>query len=209
MNTQMIAIVGGAVAGLLPTVMTAVVGWLNSRSLQARRTAALNLAQERINFLGAYVKAQEDLCSSEQLDQIKRSVSNELSDMRQRLTDVLDDESHRSAELFAELSGEGSLLQRALLAYAPRSVAGWVLHTLFYMFLGVTVILLVWNVFSDPTTRLGAILIFDLPAIIITLIVRHLAAQADRRAQQAFALRSGPATPAGEPAAGGAPATGD
>ncbi len=141
MHEQILPIVGAAIAGLLPTILTAVVAWLNNRTIQTRRTQALTLAQQRIAFLADWVKTQEDLSSSDQLEALKRSVSDELNTLRSDLSDILDD--HRRAAL-AETPAERAFAQKVLLAYAPRSPAAWVFHTLFYMSLGVTAILGVW-----------------------------------------------------------------
>ncbi len=184
MQPQIVPIVGGAIAGLLPTILTAVVAWLNNRGLQARRTQALALAQQRIAFLADWVKAQEDLSSSDQLEALKRSVSDELNTLRSELSDILDD---RRRAALAETPAERAFLQKVLLTYAPRSPAAWVFHTLFYMSLGVTgILVLLTAVGSDPTTLASTIGCLDVPGLILTLVFQQLARQADKRVQLAL-----------------------
>ncbi len=202
MHDQILPIVGAAIAGLLPTILTAVVAWLNNRTIRTRRTQALALAQQRIAFLADWVKAQEDLSSSDQLEALKRSVSDELNTLRSDLTDILDD--HRRAAL-AETPTERAFLQKALLTYAPRSPAAWVFHTLFYMSLGVTGILIALTAIgNDPTALAPTIACFDVPGLVLTLVFRQLALQADKRAQQV--LLAHPMAPPAAAAASSTPA---
>ncbi len=208
MPQQFIPVIGGAVAGLLPTILTALVSWLNNRSLQSRRAQALTIAQQRIAFLDDWIKAQEGLCAPDRLDQMKNSVSDELSDMRLQLAGVLEDH-RRSPE---ELVAERTFLQKALLLYAPRSTAAWVFHTLFYMFLGVAAILALLTVTGASTTDAQSVYYtigcFDVPALIIALVFRQVAVEADRRVQQALSPVQAKTTTA-EPAPGSASVAGD
>ncbi len=197
MQAQLIPIVGGAVAGLLPTILTAVVSWLNNRGIQARRTAALALAQQRIAFLLDWIKAQEGLTTPDQLDGMKNSVSAELDGLRSQLNDILDE--HRRVLDIAE---ERPLIQKIFLTYGPRSSAAWVFHTLFYMSLGVTAILFLVTATGypgDPQGMYTTLGCFDVPALILTFVFRQLALQADKRAQQLFKPVL-PPQPAAEPA---------
>src|SRR5512146_2752852 len=137
MQAQIIPIVVGAVVGLFPAILTAVIAWLNNRSLQARRAQALTLAQQRIAFLLDWIKAQEGLSTPEKMEDLKNSVSGELNSLRLQLQGILDE--HHRVNDSAE---ERTLLQKLLLTYAPRSTNAWVFHTLYYMSLGVTAILI-------------------------------------------------------------------
>lgn len=185
MPQQFIPVIGAAVAGLLPTIMTAVVSWLNNRSLQSRRTEALAVAQQRIAFLNDYIKAQEGLCTPDRLDQLKSSVSDELSDLRMQLADVLEEHRRPPEQVIAERT----FLQKALLIYAPRSGAAWALHTLFYMFLAVGAILgfitAVGAGTMDAQTLYATIGCFVVPAFILAFIFRQVAVEVERRALQA------------------------
>ncbi len=202
MQAQIVPIVVGAVVGLFPAILAAVISWLNNRSMQARRTAALALAQQRIAFLADWIKAQEALTSPEQLENMKDSVSAELKSLRLQLGEILD-EHHRAAEA----AEEHSLIQKIFLTYGAHSTNAWVFHTLFYMSLGVTVILLLVTATGytgDPQGMYSVIGCFDVPALIMAVVFRQLALQADKKALQALkpVLPSQPAAEtAGSPSA--------
>ncbi len=185
MPAQFIPVIGGAIAGLLPTIMTAVVSWLNTRSLQSRRAQALAIAQQRIAFLDDWIKAQEGLCTPDRLDQLKSSVSDELADLRLQLADVLEDHRRPPEQIIAERT----LLQKALLIYAPRTGAGWALHTLFYMSLATAAVLAFLTAGNagtmDPQSLYYTIGCFVLPALILAFIFRQVAVQVERRTLQA------------------------
>ena len=179
MQAQIIPIVGAAIAGLFPTILTAVVSWLNNRSLQARRTQALALAEQRITFLQDWIKAQEGLATSAQLDNMKDSVSDELSDLRSQLGDIMDD--HRRT---ADNAEERLFLQKLFLIYIPRSAGAWVLHTLFYMTLAVTALFVLLTVTHSMDPIDTAIACLDLPGLIAAVVFRQLAVAADKRVQE-------------------------
>jgi hypothetical protein len=184
MQAQIIPIVVGAVVGLFPAILTAVISWLNARSLQGRRTQALALAQQRIAFLQDWIKAQEGLSAPEEMQNVRNSVSAELDSLRVQLQGILD-EHHR----VNDAAEDRSLLQKILLTYAPRSTNAWVFHTLFYMSLGVSAILILITATgytSDPQGMSSAIACFDIPALILALVFRQLAVQADKKTQQAL-----------------------
>ncbi len=194
MQAQIIPIVVGAVVGLFPAILTAVISWLNNRSIQARRTQALALAQQRIGFLSDWIKAQEGLSTSDQLEAMKDSVSAELNSLRLQLAEIMD-EHHR----VADTAEEHSLIQKIFLTYGARTTNGWVLHTLYYMSLGVTAILLLVTATgytSDPQSMYSVIGCFDVPALIAAVVFRQLAVQADKKALQALK----PSLPASTPA---------
>lgn len=203
MPAQIIPIVGGAIVGLLPTILTAIVSWLNARSIQARRTQALALAQQRIAFLSDWIKAQEALSGPEQLDRMKSSVSDELSTMRLQLADVLED--HRRP---VDLAAERTFFQKLFLIYTPRGVGAWVFHTLFFMSVGVTAILILLTTLRTLDPLDTAIACLDLPGVVLSVIFRQLAAEADKRALQAMKLAPAVTLP-GETSASGASAAGD
>jgi hypothetical protein len=201
MQAQIIPIVGGAIVGLLPTILTAIVSWLNARSIQARRTQALALAQQRIAFLSDWIKAQEDLSTPEHLDQMKSSVSDELSAMRVQLADVLED--HRRP---VDLAAERTFFQKLFLIYTPRSVGAWVFHTLFFMSVGMTAIMILLTAFRTLDPLDTAIACLDLPGLILSVVFRQLAVEADKRAQQALKPVPAVALPGEAPASSVSPA---
>ncbi len=197
MQAQIIPIVVGAVVGLFPAILTAVISWLNNRSIQARRTQALALAQQRIAFLSDWIKAQEGLSTTDQLEAMKDSVSAELNSLRMELAEILD-EHHR----VSDAAEEHSLIQKVFLTYGAHSTNAWVLHTLFYMSLGVTAILLLVTATgytSDPQSMYSVIGCFDVPALILAVVFRQLAVQADKKAVEVLKASLPVSQPAGQP----------
>src|SRR5215475_1315595 len=78
---------GGALAGLLPSILS----WFEKRGLDSKRTQALAVAQQRVEFLNAWVKGQEPLCSPESFAKIKRSVAEEMIEIKAHLNEVLEE----------------------------------------------------------------------------------------------------------------------
>ncbi|HEX8992820.1 MAG TPA: hypothetical protein VF784_14165 [Anaerolineales bacterium] len=185
MPEQFVPVLGGAIAGLLPTILTAIVSWLNNRSLQSRRTQALAIAQQRIAFLDDWIKAQEGLCTPDRLDQIKGAVSDELNDLRLQLADVLEDHRRPPEQIIAERT----FLQKALLVYTPRTGAAWVFHTLFYMSLATGAVLGFLTALGSSTTDAQSVYVtigcFVVPTLILAFIFRQVAIEVERRAVQA------------------------
>lgn len=184
----------GALAGLFPILLTASLSWLEKRSLMAKRDRALDLAQKRVEFLDVWVKVQETLCSAERFEEIKREASNELDQLMENLSERLaEEEEEEPVEV-----GERNLLERLFLAYLPYNVAGWVMHILFYMFLGMSLLLIwatgldadtgrfSWSVLADPVNIILVFIFFGIP----TLFIRWLAVRVDRKAEEKIVARA-------------------
>jgi hypothetical protein len=187
LNNQIIIIIVGALAGLFPVLLTSVLSWLEKRSLATKQNRALDLAKGHIEFLDSWVKVQETLCSSERFEKIKRETSEELDQLRKSLSERLAEEEKDIEE------DEKNSLQRLFLAYWPHNVAGGVLHTLFYMFLGMTV-LTVLGIGYDPATNQYSvelvwsdIFFITLFFILPLLFIRWLAVRTDRKAEEKMA----------------------
>jgi hypothetical protein len=187
LNNQIIIIIVGALAGLFPVLLTSVLSWLEKRSLATKQNRALDLAKGHIEFLDSWVKVQETLCSSDRFEKIKRETSEELDQLRKSLSERLAEEEKDIEE------DEKNSLQRLFLAYWPHNVAGGVLHTLFYMFLGMTV-LTVLGIGYDPATNQYSvelvwsdIFFITLFFILPLLFIRWLAVRTDRKAEEKMA----------------------
>ena len=185
-DQSILIIIVGALAGLFPILLTASVSWLEKRSLFPKQNRALDLAQKRVEFLDSWVKVQETLSSTERFEEIKQAVSAELDGLSGSLSEEL-------AEEEEEEEGEISFLQRLFLAYLPHNVTGWVLHILFYMILGVTLINVYEAGIDGPTTDswtvLEALFFWDwyAPWLILLFIIRWFAVRADRKAEEKMA----------------------
>jgi hypothetical protein len=184
-NIQLIIIIVGAVAGLLPVLLTSALSWLEKRSLATKQNRALDLAKRHIEFLDSWVKVQETISSSERFEEIKLEASEELDQLRISLSErMVEEEEEQDIE-----SGERNLLQRLFLAYWPHNAAGWVWHTLFYMFLGMTV-LWAFAIGIDPDTGQFSMDVFWSDLVLTALLfifpllfIRWLAVRTDRIAE--------------------------
>ena len=178
-------IIIGALAGLFPVLLTSVLSWLEKRSLAAKQNRALDLAKGHTEFLDGWVKVQETLCSAERFEEIKRDTSAELDQLRKSLAESLAEKDEDVEE------GEKNLLQRLFLAYWPHNVAGWVFHTLFYMFLSMLVLLLFVLFFYPPETNqyspVGGEIILILFFVLPLIFIRWLAVRTDRKAEEKIA----------------------
>lgn len=181
----------GALAGLFPILLTWTLSRLEKRSFAAKRDQALNLAKKRVEFLDTWVNAQKGLCSNERFEEIKREVSDELDQLMETLSERLAEEEDSDAD--ERNIDERNLLERLLLVYYPYNVAGWVLHILFYMFFGMTLLSIPlykpgflrsqFSVGQFMTDSIIIIVVLILPM----LIIRWLAVRADRKAEEKIA----------------------
>lgn len=185
MREQIIPIIVGALVGLFPTLLATLVKWLDKRGLAARQNRALSLAQQRVAFLDSWTKVQETLCSPEQFDEIKREVSNELVQINQTLCENLVEEEDEFVTF-----EERNVLQRLFLLYTPRSVTGWVLHILFYMFVGILTAILISGSGLGYGTRgwsIGYLIgewIALSPLVVLIFLFRWFAVRSDRATEK-------------------------
>lgn len=170
----------GALAGLLPAGLTAVFTWLDKRGREARQDRVLQLAHKRVEFLQTWLEVQQSVCDGAQLAQIKASVFGELNDLRGLLPSAIADD--EPADM-----GERNFVQRLLLIYRPQSVLASVLHTLFYMLIGI-IVFVYYATITAPASqdvalgaRLAGATILIVPVIIAMAIIRWIARSTDRK----------------------------
>lgn len=191
LNFQLIFIIVGAIAGLFPVFLTSALSWLEKRSLATKQNRALDLAKRHIEFLDSWVKVQETISSSEHFEEIKLEASEDLDQLRKSLSERMVEEEEDIED------DEKNLLQRLFLAYWPHNAAGWVWHTLFYMFLGMNV-LWVFGIGIDPDTGqysrdvfwedINTTLFLIVPLLFVPLLlIRWLAVKTDRKAEEKMA----------------------
>jgi len=176
---------GGVIAALLPSALS----WADRRGLVSKRKQALDLAQQRVEFLNTWIKAQEPLCSAENFAGLRQVVSEELIQIKLQLDEVMADASA------TERIRKKPFIQRLLLIYFPHSVAGWVGHALFYVSLFVTIVFIYGTVSSIGQSESGIIwtdfLFFVLPPTILSFVFHRFAVQSDDKADQELAARLG------------------
>jgi len=187
MTKEIAIIIVGALAGLFPVLLTSILSWFEKRSLATKQNRALDLAKGHTEFLDSWVKVQETLCSAERFEEIKQDTSAELDRLRKSLADSLVEKEKDDEE------DEKSLLQRLFLAYWPHNVAGWVFHTLFYMFLSMLVLYMFQFGIDPDTDQLSSVKVYDdiysiiLFFILPLLFIHWLARRTDRKAEEKMA----------------------
>jgi hypothetical protein len=179
----------GAILGLIPITLTAFFEWQEKRDVADRRNQAIDIAHKRVNFLNDLIKTQE-CCATDQLHSIKQDISNELKQLKQELSEnllTLDQRTiHRSGT-----HAQRSLLQNLFLAYFPRSTVAWALHVIYYMLLGITILILfgggyssanphVWDWAEFRLSLIGAIALIIPPMALIQWLSRA----ADKRSRR-------------------------
>ena len=185
MKEQITIVIIGALVGLFPTLLATFIKWLDKRGLTARQDRALSMAQQRVEYLNAWIKVQETLCSPEQFDEIKQEVSNELVQINRNLRENLVEEEDEFVTF-----EERNSLQRLFLLYTPRSVSGWVFHIIFYMSLGGLAAILISGFGLGVGTRgwsVGYLIgewIFLSPLVLLIFLFRWLAVRSDRAADK-------------------------
>ena len=185
MKEQITIVIIGALVGLFPTLLATFIKWLDKRGLTARQDRALSIAQQRVEYLNAWIKVQETLCSPEQFDEIKQEVSKELVQINRNLRKNLVEEEDEFVTF-----EERNSLQRLFLLYTPRSVSGWVFHIIFYMSLGGLAAILISGFGLGVGTRgwsVGYLIgewIFLSPLVLLIFLFRWLAVRSDRAADK-------------------------
>lgn len=143
-ETVLAALIGGA-AGVLPVVVTRVFGRMESRSVLRRQVQSLDLAKRRVDFMNAWMSARRNCLPREVSDAAGKDVLEELEEIRGTLKTILGEAGTESKSY-----GERSFMQRLLLAYKPRRMAGWWWRLAFYMWSGAVIASII-----DGVTRKG------------------------------------------------------
>lgn len=184
MQEQSLVVLVGALIGLIPTLLTLFFSWVEKRTLVEKQNRVLSLAKQRVEFLTAWAKAQESLCTPERYQELQARLSHDLDQILDNARQVMVDQ----VELHTTKRTQRNFLQRWFLLYPPRSVAGWVWHTIFYMLAGIFLIL--WlDVLLFPDKYFGArgiiggLLICTLPIGLLALLFRLLAMRQDRKTE--------------------------
>jgi hypothetical protein len=112
-QTPLLTALAGALAGILPIILTFVFGWLSQRGLAARRAEAVNLAKQRVEFLTGWIQAQQALGPDGKLNEMKPALLIELDEVWESVVDL------ELSETFYAPLARRSLLQRLFLLYAP------------------------------------------------------------------------------------------
>lgn len=131
MNETVLASLIGAVAAVLPVVATRVFGRLESRSQTRQQVQALELAKKRVDFVNAWLGTRRNCVPREAADGSAQEALKELDEIRASLKRVLE-----APAVEARSHRDRPFLQRVLLAYKPKQMAGWWWRVAYYMWTG-------------------------------------------------------------------------
>lgn len=129
-ETIMAALIGGA-AGVLPVLVTKLFGRLESRDQLRQQFQALDLAKKRVDFVNSWINVRRTCLPKEASDGAVQEAAIELDEIRASLKKVLD-----GSVLEAVGHLDRPVLQRLLLAYKPKHLAGWWWRVAVYMWTG-------------------------------------------------------------------------
>ena len=181
MRPELAAVVASFVAGFF-SLIPLMVQIASTRAQRRDRMTRLNHLRAELERLERLHTLQEKVCATDEAPkpQTNLVISNALSKL-------LDQYNHLSDIAPSAISGakqpparQRSFLRRALLLYTPRTTAGWILHTLFYMLASIvplTVLALLPSTFSGAFAVSDYLLLFILftPIYIALPIIQRLA----------------------------------
>jgi ABC-type multidrug transport system fused ATPase/permease subunit len=173
----------------LPVIITTLIAWLGNRSLSSKRGRTVSMAKQRVDFIHAYISAQNaSMGDSEELAQIRQSAAKELSAIKKSVEEDL-----RKIEKVSPQSG--NFLQRFFLLYKMYTRLAAFFRVLFYLTL---VVSFFWSMLFTSIIRtfiaegsyslfisLLVLLLFIMPAVLIVFLMRWLAVKADKPGRSA------------------------
>jgi hypothetical protein len=142
--------------GLIPVLINLAAGWADRKSKTARTSNFLQQTNQRMGFLQSWYNLQKEVSSAEQLSQIKETLSDELQEIYESLTEALLDsynETNHRRELMSRYR-KTTPLRRFLLMYSPYNTRGWLFHTLYYMCILPLVVGLGYVIYQFVQTRI-------------------------------------------------------
>ena len=147
-DSIMVAIIG-AIAGVLPIVITKFSDWSERKKVANKLKRSLAVAKTRIEFLDAWLVLQERILSGEQLEAKYAGVSRELDQLRDEVKKL-----SFTPEVQHVLVSDRSLWQRMFLAYRPHRISGWLFRLAYYITLGILIAMTI-DLIMDPEMFTG------------------------------------------------------
>ena len=168
----------------LPIIITTLIAWIGNLGLGSKRGRIVTLAKQRVDFLNAYLSAQNAaMGDAEELAQIRQGAARELSAIKKSVEDDLrkiDKDSPQGENFF----------QRFFLLYKMHTRLAAFFRVLFYLTLLVSFL---WSMLFTSIIRvfivegsysllinLLVLLLFITPAVLIVLFVHWLAVRTDK-----------------------------
>jgi hypothetical protein len=174
-------------SALLPIALTTAIALLERRGQESRRNKLIDFAQKRVQFLNTFLTAQSLATTPEQFEILKRSVSQEIIQIRLDLLKEIEKINVDTAR-----SRENNILQTFFLLYPLKGILAPIFRILFYgllvlPILGALGLVLMMSSENSPISGPGTIvatvlgsLIYILPA----LLFRWLAIATNKRSQE-------------------------
>jgi hypothetical protein len=176
----------GALLGLIPTIASALIVWIEKRDRANQREQAIEFAGKQVTFLSSWLEARQQSETGDKLDKIKEMIAAELDEIKAHVDEALEIQ----VEAPAKRIKERNFIQRAFLLYAPQSMSARVYRTLFFVFLGMTLLVGAFWV-SIPNQDFGAliigVIIFVFPFMLPAILFNRLAVRSDRKAEEKMA----------------------
>ena len=179
MDEKQLAAIVAALLGLLPILANAIINQVEKRSKAGRVDKAIDLAKRRIEFASQWFQARQQFDSQERINEVKVEMAKEFDEIKKYVESAL-------ALPLTSMEPEAkkrSRFQRLLLLYLPKSLNGWLYHTLFYIFFAIFILFTVltirdFNNFSefDPVGTIISIVPF-----LLALLFGFLANALDRK----------------------------
>jgi len=180
------AIISSLISSLLPILVTVLFAWLGNRNERSRRKQMFDDAKQRMELINTYVTSQKLVVDDpNELGNVKKTAANELYAIKA----FLDNRLH-SLEKASEKSE--NYFQRFFLLYHMRSRSAGFFRAFFFLMLFASAL---WSAFLASTsfrlaseqewylvTPIIVIIIFTLPGVLVTLLLRWLAIKFDKPA---------------------------
>lgn len=186
MNLKEIIPLLAAVIGLTPVILK----WLNDRSTEAANRRLIQQAKEQVEFWQVWLLAQREVTTDERFALLKNEIAKRLDNLLEKNIEQENQEKIKKHE------GEShSFFQKVFLLYLPHTTSGWIFHTLFYITVSFTLMLLLglsippdninaapsWEYFKSELSMNITILLFF---VIIAFILQRFANRIERHYKQ-------------------------
>jgi hypothetical protein len=172
-----------AVIGLTPVILK----WLNDRSTEAANRRLIQQAKEQVEFWQVWLQAQREVTTDERFALLKNEISQRLDNLLEKNIEQENKEKIKKHE-----SESHSFFQKIFLLYLPHTTSGWIFHTLFYITVSFTFMLLFglsippddinanpsWEYFKN---EIGMNITIFLFFVVIAFIFQRFASSIERR----------------------------
>lgn len=170
---DILKIIAAPLVGLVPVLINIIINWLDKKSVAAKRNAELIYVNQRVSFLMNWYNIQQQIGDPSHLPEIKRRLTEELrdvySDFAAALVDVNDLTKEREEKI--QRVRNTSAFRKYFLFYTPYNVWGWLYHTLYYMTLVPTLVLIGIVVYEYATQTVSpAILYYQIAAVVLFIL---------------------------------------